>query len=131
VVQYRILGLDRFVSAYVDGWARNGFFYESIPLVRMAYELQGRFDLAGARFSVESEVVRALVRLFVAKGRPAVWARRARERGRRIRRADPAARRRSLLGRIAGGLGAALLLTRSLESLLFGVTPTDPAVLAG
>jgi hypothetical protein len=59
VVQYRILGVDRFVSQYIEGWAGNGFFYESIPLERMAYELQGRFDL-GARFSVESEVVRAL-----------------------------------------------------------------------
>jgi hypothetical protein len=59
-VQYRVLGLDRFVSAYVEGWARNGFFYESIPLERMAYELQGRFDLAAQPFSVESEVVRAL-----------------------------------------------------------------------
>ncbi len=62
VVQYRVLGLDRFISEYVDGWARNGFFYESIPLERMAYELQGRFDLASSRFSVESEVVRQLGR---------------------------------------------------------------------
>jgi len=60
VVQYRLLGLDRFVAEYVQGWARNGFFYESIPLERMAYELQGRFDLASGRFSAETEVVRAL-----------------------------------------------------------------------
>ena len=60
VVQYRVLGVDRFVAEYVEGWARNGFFYEAIPLERMAYELQGRFDLAASRFSVESEVVRAL-----------------------------------------------------------------------
>ena len=59
-VQYRALGLARFVAEYVEGWARNGFFYESIPLERMAYELQGRFDLASSRFSAESEVVRAL-----------------------------------------------------------------------
>jgi hypothetical protein len=60
VVQYRVLGLDRFVRQYIDGWAGNGFFYESIPLERMAYELQGRFDLVSPRFSVEAEVVRAL-----------------------------------------------------------------------
>ena len=60
VVQYRVLGIDRFVLEYVEGWARNSFFYEAIPLERMAYELQGRFDLAASRFSVESEVVRAL-----------------------------------------------------------------------
>ncbi len=60
VVQYRILGIDRFVSEYVKGWARNGFFYEAIPLERMAYELQGRFDQASGRFSAESEVLRAL-----------------------------------------------------------------------
>jgi hypothetical protein len=60
VVQYRVLGVDRFVAEYVNGWARNGFFYESIPLEAMAYELQGRFDRASDRFSVETEVVRAL-----------------------------------------------------------------------
>jgi hypothetical protein len=60
VVQYRVLGLDRFVQEYLNGWARNGFFYESIPLERMAYELQGRFDRASGGFSAESEVVRAL-----------------------------------------------------------------------
>ena len=59
VVQYRVLGLDRFVADYVGGWARNGFFYESIPLEAMAYALQGRFDLA-SRFSAESAVVREL-----------------------------------------------------------------------
>jgi hypothetical protein len=62
VVQYRVLGRDRFVRQYIEGWARNGFFYESIPLERMAYELQGRFDLASTRFSAETEVVRALER---------------------------------------------------------------------
>jgi hypothetical protein len=60
VVQYRLLGVDRFVDEYIGGWAGNNFFYESIPLERMAYELQGRFDLASGRFSVETEVVRAL-----------------------------------------------------------------------
>jgi len=59
-VQYRVLGIDRFVSNYVHGWADHGFYYESIPLERMAYELQGRFDLGASRFSVEDAVVRAL-----------------------------------------------------------------------
>jgi len=59
-VQYRILGLDRFVSEYVEGWARNGRSYEAIPLERMAYEMQDRFERAAGRFSVEQEVVGAL-----------------------------------------------------------------------
>jgi hypothetical protein len=60
VAQYRALGLERFVSDYVRGWAANGFYYEAIPLERMAYALQTRFERAEGRFSVESEVVRAL-----------------------------------------------------------------------
>jgi hypothetical protein len=60
VVQYRVLGLERFVADYVQGWAANGCFYEAIPLERMAYRLQARFDRAESRFSVEGEVVREL-----------------------------------------------------------------------
>ena len=60
VVQYRVLGLERFVAAYVRGWAENGLYYEAIPLERMAYELQSRFERAEGRFSVEDEVVRTL-----------------------------------------------------------------------
>jgi ABC-type antimicrobial peptide transport system permease subunit len=32
---------------------------------------------------------------------------------------------------IAAGLGAALLLARFIRSLLYGLTPTDPFILAG
>ncbi len=59
--QYRILGLDRFIEAYVGGWAENGRDYFSIPLEREAYALQGRFERAGGRpFSVEQVIRRRL-----------------------------------------------------------------------
>lgn len=60
VVQYRVLGLDRFVEEYVRGWAENGRSYDAIPLERMAYGMQDRFERAEGRFSVETEVVREL-----------------------------------------------------------------------
>jgi predicted permease len=38
---------------------------------------------------------------------------------------------RAVLPGVAAGIAASLALTRTLESLLFGVTPTDPSTLAG
>jgi hypothetical protein len=41
--------------------AQNGFDYHSIPLERMAYDLDGRFSAApGTPFSVRDEVTRRL-----------------------------------------------------------------------
>jgi hypothetical protein len=49
------------MQRYVTGWAQNGFDYHSIPLERMAYDLDGRFSAApGAPFSVRDEVTRRL-----------------------------------------------------------------------
>ncbi len=55
VVQYRKLGVDRFVEEYVRGWADNNYDYSSIPLEQEAYALQNRFS-SGERFSVEAVV---------------------------------------------------------------------------
>lgn len=61
VVQYRLIGMEGFLRAYVTGWAENGFEYRAIPLERQAYDLQHRFeDNAAAAFSVRDEVTRRL-----------------------------------------------------------------------
>ncbi|MDX1480669.1 MAG: hypothetical protein R3315_03280 [Woeseiaceae bacterium] len=52
VAQYRQLGDEAFMDAYVQGWAYNGFDYFSIPLEREAYRLEARFSV-GEVFSVE------------------------------------------------------------------------------
>jgi hypothetical protein len=58
VVQYRVLGLQRFAELYVKGFL-EGCGYESIPLERQAYELGARFDRRpGDKFSVEEDVIR-------------------------------------------------------------------------
>jgi hypothetical protein len=44
VVQYSILGSEKFMQRYVRGWAENGREYMSIPLERDAYELQKRYE---------------------------------------------------------------------------------------
>jgi hypothetical protein len=44
VVQYQLLGVDGFINRYVDGWTSNGRQYPAIPLERMAYNLQERFE---------------------------------------------------------------------------------------
>jgi hypothetical protein len=65
VVQYRLLGIDRFAAQYIDGWlgGRAQFQddpmarYANIPLERMAFELQAKYAAApGVAFSVEAEV---------------------------------------------------------------------------
>ncbi len=57
VCQYSILGVDKFIEQYVDGWANNGFDYASIPLEKDAYKLQKRFKTSPqSPLFVESEV---------------------------------------------------------------------------
>ena len=57
VAQYRLLGVEEFISQYVNGWANHGFDYFAIPLEVQAYELERRFA-RGEVFSVEDTVVR-------------------------------------------------------------------------
>lgn len=61
VAQYRHLGEESFIEQYVQGWARNGFDYFSIPLEQQAYALQGRFE-TGEVFSVEAYLETVLSR---------------------------------------------------------------------
>lgn len=59
VVQYAVLGTQRFVPEYVYGWAKSGEKYETIPLEleAQAYELQSRFTSEfPTAFSVENAV---------------------------------------------------------------------------
>jgi len=58
VVQSSQLGVQKWVEVYVDGVIANNFTYnEDIPLERIAYNLQGRFDAYPERyFPVEDEV---------------------------------------------------------------------------
>lgn len=58
VVQYSVLGVQRFVSEYVYGWAKSGERYQAIPLEVQAYQLQSRFSAKfPTAFSVENEVL--------------------------------------------------------------------------
>lgn len=57
IMQYDILGADRFVEQYVTGWALNGRVYERIPLEAEAYQLQSTYTAhPGVTFSVEAAV---------------------------------------------------------------------------
>jgi hypothetical protein len=61
VVQYAILGLDRFVEQFINGWVNQGFNYAAIPLEMDAYELQNRFETEiGEAFRVREEVAQRL-----------------------------------------------------------------------
>jgi hypothetical protein len=61
VVQWRELGVRGFVARYVREWVESGGAYLDIPMERMAFEMQGRFD-QGDVFDVESEVAAELER---------------------------------------------------------------------
>jgi hypothetical protein len=54
VVQWQILGPERFLALYADGLEKHG--YRNSPLERMAYEHQARFEEALNPYSVEDEV---------------------------------------------------------------------------
>lgn len=59
VAQWRALGRGAFLREYVRGWAEAGWDYWGIPLERMAYAMQERFE-RGERFDAEGEVRSAL-----------------------------------------------------------------------
>jgi hypothetical protein len=57
IVQYAVLGVERFIPEYVYGWAKSGERYETIPLEVQAYELQARFSSGYPTvFSIEDTV---------------------------------------------------------------------------
>jgi hypothetical protein len=58
ILQWRILGPERFLWLYADGLERFG--YRNSPLEIMAYELQERFDAERKPFDVALEVERRL-----------------------------------------------------------------------
>lgn len=60
VIQWRLLGPEKFLALYADGLERFG--YRKSPLEAMAYNLQQRFDTANQPFDVEAEVLRSLKR---------------------------------------------------------------------
>ncbi len=59
VIQWRVLGAERFVAAYAEGLERFG--YRSSPLEEMAYGLEDRFKYSTEVFDAE-EAVRAALR---------------------------------------------------------------------
>jgi hypothetical protein len=52
VIQWRLLGPEKFLALYADGLERFG--YRKSPLEVMAFSLQGRFDREAQPFSVEA-----------------------------------------------------------------------------
>jgi hypothetical protein len=61
VVQYDILGPDKFVELFITGWVNQGFNYAAIPLEMDAYELQYNYESApGVGFDVQDEVSQRL-----------------------------------------------------------------------
>lgn len=64
VVQYEILGIEKFIFEYFNGWIKNGYSYYKIPLEEQAYKLQARFDKKLPPFSVKDEVLNKFRGLF-------------------------------------------------------------------
>jgi hypothetical protein len=64
IVQWRLLGPERFVLAYALGHALYG--YSSNPFESMAYQLQAKFESNDPPFSVEAAVNRDLQPLLPA-----------------------------------------------------------------
>ena len=65
VVQYEVLGLDRFVNRYLREWAAAGFHYRAIALEQDAYAIEAMFTAEPGRpFPVREEVERRLAPQF-------------------------------------------------------------------
>jgi hypothetical protein len=61
VVQYDVLGVDEFIKCYVQGWAKSGFDYYTIPLEMEPYNLQRRYEKDPTHgFPVLAEMRKAL-----------------------------------------------------------------------
>jgi hypothetical protein len=58
VVQWRTLGVEKFLLAYAAGLANNG--YQDSPLEAMAYRLQHYFDQNGEPGDIPAVIQRAL-----------------------------------------------------------------------
>ena len=58
VIQWRLLGPERFIAMYADGLERFG--HRSSPLEVIAYDLQDRFGTSAAVFDAEAEVAARL-----------------------------------------------------------------------
>lgn len=44
IVQYEVLGVQKFMEQYVFGWANHGFSYASIPLEKDAFDLASKYE---------------------------------------------------------------------------------------
>ena len=62
VVQYRVLGVREFARQYISGFLDTRS-YSEIPLERIAFELQSRFETDAQQFDVELQVRRSLRRI--------------------------------------------------------------------
>jgi hypothetical protein len=58
VIQWKLLGPERFLRAYADGLERYG--YQNSPLEKMAYDAERLFSAGSARFDPEKFVVERL-----------------------------------------------------------------------
>ena len=53
IIQWRLLGPERFLTLYADGLERCG--YRNSPLEVMAYDLEARFEREAQPFNIEAE----------------------------------------------------------------------------
>jgi len=57
IVQYEVLGVQKFMEQYVFGWADHGFSYASIPMEKDAFDLAAKYESNTRHgFSVINEV---------------------------------------------------------------------------
>jgi hypothetical protein len=61
VLQWRLLGSERFLALYADGLEKFG--YEDSPLEKMAYHVQNEFSRSKQTFDAQALVVRELRQL--------------------------------------------------------------------
>jgi hypothetical protein len=59
VVQWQVLGPERFLALYADGLEKHG--YRNSPLEVMAYDHEARFDKQATPYSVEAEARQQLM----------------------------------------------------------------------
>jgi len=60
VIQWKVLGVERFLAAYADGLERHS--YRNSPLEVMAYDHESRFKTSPAPYDVEAKVTTELQR---------------------------------------------------------------------